>query len=50
MEKYREHLKDVTIIEVEESDHELWLPNKQKFIEIIEEFLRRLDVSNARDE
>jgi len=49
VDKYKRFLKDVTICEIIESGHELWDPDKQKFIEIISIFLRKLDNSDEKE-
>ncbi|MEK4485604.1 hypothetical protein MHH81_08360 [Psychrobacillus sp. FSL H8-0484] len=49
VDKYKRFLKDVTICEIVESGHELWDPDKQKFIDIITIFLRKMDNSAERE-
>lgn len=43
VEKYKKNLQNVKIVELPESGHELWEPNRDKFIEVIKEFLAGLD-------
>jgi pimeloyl-ACP methyl ester carboxylesterase len=45
-EKYNENLQNVTVKELVESGHELWEPDKQRFLQLIKDFLVRLDNSN----
>lgn len=44
-EKYKRDLPDVTVKELSEAGHELWEPNKEKFYQLIKDFLARLDSS-----
>lgn len=44
-EKLKSNLPDVVIKELNESGHELWEPSKERFIQLINEFLVRLDDS-----
>ncbi|MGE7947510.1 alpha/beta fold hydrolase [Lysinibacillus sp. NPDC093688] len=45
VEKYRNYLNDVNIIEIASSGHELWEPDLNKYLQIINEFLEKLDSS-----
>lgn len=45
---YRTHLSRVEVIEMHESDHELWKPDYYAFVRIIEAFLREVDGTSAR--
>jgi pimeloyl-ACP methyl ester carboxylesterase len=40
---YREHLSNAEILTFEESGHELWIPNYDRFIGAIKQFLERID-------
>ncbi|WP_223701757.1 alpha/beta fold hydrolase [Sutcliffiella deserti] len=42
-ERYRENLQNVEVVELMDSGHELWEPNKDDFLQIIKGFLRKLD-------
>ncbi|MGY3714394.1 alpha/beta fold hydrolase [Sutcliffiella cohnii] len=45
-EKLKSNLPDVVTKELNESGHELWEPSKERFIQLINEFLVRLDDSS----
>lgn len=49
VDKYKRFLKDVKVCEIVESGHELWAPDKQRFIEKMNAFLRKLDYSDERE-
>jgi hypothetical protein len=44
---YRAHLPQVEVIEMHESGHELWKPDYDAFVRIIETFLREVDGMRA---
>lgn len=44
-EKYKINLQDVFVVELRESGHELWEPNREGFFHIIKDFLYKLDSS-----
>ena len=46
-EMYRQDLKNVEIIVFEESGHELWKPDYNRFISTIQGFLQQLDSQDA---
>lgn len=43
IEFYQKYLKDVQVLTVEKAGHELWEPDKEKFIRLIAGFLKWLD-------
>jgi pimeloyl-ACP methyl ester carboxylesterase len=44
-EQYKINLQDVFVVELGESGHELWKPNREEFLHIIKDFLYKLDSS-----
>ncbi|MEJ9233342.1 alpha/beta hydrolase [Peribacillus butanolivorans] len=46
IEKYKNSLKDINVIEIANSGHELWEPDINKFLQIITDYLRKLDSSS----
>jgi pimeloyl-ACP methyl ester carboxylesterase len=46
VEKYKNNLNNVNIIEFVNSGHELWEPDVNKFLHVIKEFLEKLDRPN----
>lgn len=44
-ERYKLNLQDVTVFELGDSGHELWEPNREKFLQVIKDFLHKLDSS-----
>lgn len=43
VEQYKHHLKNVSVVEFSDSGHELWVPDYDRFIHTIKEFLLVLD-------
>ncbi|KOP70312.1 hypothetical protein AMS59_21075 [Lysinibacillus sp. FJAT-14745] len=43
-EKYKSNLKNVELIEFSESGHELWIPDYNKFINTITDYLNKIDI------
>jgi pimeloyl-ACP methyl ester carboxylesterase len=42
-DKYREHLRDVSVVVFRESGHVLWEPNREAYAETIKRFLEKID-------
>lgn len=43
VKQYKKNLQNIKIVELAESGHELWEPDRDKFIEVIKEYLAGLD-------